>query len=83
MAIRFLPARSELTLSLKLLTSAFTGFAYASNPILHYKMLKTASPASRINDAVTIQGSAEARDDETRNTFSANHLDGSYMESKL
>ena len=81
--IRFIPAGSEFTLSLKLLTTAFTGFAYASNPILHYKMLKTASPTLRITDVVTIQGSAEARDDGAQTLFSANHSDALYVESKL
>jgi len=80
---RFFAPGSELTLSLKLLTTAFTGFAYASNPILHYKILKTASPTLRMSDVVAIQSSTEARGDGTHNAFSACQSDAFYMESKL
>lgn len=80
---RFSAPGSEGILSLKLLTTAFTGFAYASNPILHYKMLKTTSPTLIMSAVVTTQTSAEARDDGTRSTFTADHSDAFYMESKL
>ena len=81
---RFVALGSELTLSLKLLTIAFTGFAYASNPILHYKMLKTkASPTLGMNAVVTTQSSAEDREEGTRKAFSASHSASSYLESKL
>ena len=82
---RFFAPGSELTLSLKLLTTAFTGFAYASNPILHYKMLKTCttSPTLIMSAVVTTQSSAEAREDGTRSAFTAYHSDAFYMESKL
>ena len=83
MTARFFAPRSELTLSLKLLTTAFTGFAYASNPILHYNMLKTASPTLRMSEVVTIQSSVEARDDGSRSAFSVCYSDADYMESKL
>ena len=83
MTIRFFAAGSEHTPSLKLLTTAFTGFAYASNPILHYKMLKAATPAVQMSAVVTIQSSAEAKDDGARSAFSVYHADAIYMESKL
>ena len=81
---RFLESGSEVMLSLKLLTTAFTGFAYASNPIIHYKMLKTTSSTLIMSAVVTTQSSAEARDDGTLSVFTAHHSDSlNYMESKL
>ena len=81
---RFLEPGSEVMLSLKLLTTAFTGFAYASNPIIHYKMLKTTSSTLIMSAVVTTQSSAEARDDGARSVFTAHHSDSlNYMESKL
>ena len=68
---------------MKLLTIAFTGFTYPSNPILHYKMLKAASPTSGMSAVVTIQSSAEAKDDGTRGAFSACHSDAFKLESEL
>lgn len=80
---RFFAPGSELMLSQKLLTTAFTGFAYAANPILHYKMLRTASPTLRMRPVVTIQSSGEARDDGNRTDTSAYRSDAFQMESKL
>ena len=59
---RFLTAGSENLPSLKLITITLTSFKYVANPLLHYKMLKTTFPITRIRAMVKIQCSEEVKD---------------------
>ena len=59
---RFLTAGSESLRSLKLITITFTGFTYVANPLLHYKMLKTAFPITKIRVMVKIQSSCKDKE---------------------
>lgn len=83
MAARFFAAGSEHMLSLKLITITLTGFAYAANPVLHYKILKTASPILRMRAVVVTQSFEEDRDNGRGANPPAHHSDAFQMTTEL
>lgn len=82
-AARFFGASSEHMRSLKLITATVTGFTYVANPILHYKMLKTAPPIIRIRAVVKIQSFEEDRDNDREADPSAHQPDTFQMTTEL